>query len=171
MGYSSRSRTFSRLAQHFRGEGSFWTRLHPPCQVLHVDLEGRLEDEDSLTLQMMDRYGFENVRGGAWCRVCLDQHPGKPPAVCKTVNKPVRKSTHTVNPPGTALKVSKPGCWPCQRICRPRLIHRPHTKQLDEAYKQYVQALGLCPRCGQSGHVVQACNSMQDVRGLALSIT
>jgi hypothetical protein len=45
-------------------------------QVLEVH-PGGIEEENVMTLRMMDHYGWWNVRGGSWCQVdiqCCPQH-------------------------------------------------------------------------------------------------
>jgi predicted GIY-YIG superfamily endonuclease len=59
-----------RLAQHFSGDGSQWTKLHKPVKVVEVfygDFCAR-QKEDEVTKQYMDIYGAECVRGGSWTR-------------------------------------------------------------------------------------------------------
>jgi putative endonuclease len=57
----------SRIAEHVRGEGAIWTSLHGVKGVIHAE-EYYWEDdakdrERELTLDYMDKYGFENVAG------------------------------------------------------------------------------------------------------------
>lgn len=64
-----------RLWQHTHGKGAQWTRLHPtvkrvyryPFYVVTEYDEDRLEDR--VTIETMERYGWQNVRGGSWCEV------------------------------------------------------------------------------------------------------
>lgn len=62
-----------RLAEHKRGEGSAWTRLHPPIKfavpVKRVPWEG--PDEDLETKKWMKAHGVECVRGGSYTAVEL----------------------------------------------------------------------------------------------------
>lgn len=60
----------NRMAQHFAGEGSEWTKLHVPRQILHTictgTKDGRAAElmEDEVTVTLMARHGIEKVRGG-----------------------------------------------------------------------------------------------------------
>ena len=66
--YVGRSKQLStRLRQHFTLSGAKFTKKHMSdrARVVHVR-DGDWERE--LTLQLMGRFGHENVRGGPWCR-------------------------------------------------------------------------------------------------------
>lgn len=59
-----------RYTQHATGKGSKWTKLHPPIRMLwHRRLGHMLEKDATLietatTLQFIERYGVDRVRGG-----------------------------------------------------------------------------------------------------------
>lgn len=63
-----------RILQHFRREGSQWTRLYPPIRVIAQVLSQDPFDEEKHTLLAMHRYGIDNVRGGSYCNVHLSHH-------------------------------------------------------------------------------------------------
>jgi len=59
-----------RLSQHWCGKGAKWTGLHKPISVERVVfpvLDYKMENE--LTLEYMEKYGKEKVKGGSYCRV------------------------------------------------------------------------------------------------------
>ena len=59
----------SRLHSHFSGRGAAWTKLHKPIRVLEtIDTA----DEDACTIDMMYKHGIENVRGGSYSTLVLD---------------------------------------------------------------------------------------------------
>ena len=64
----------NRIAQHFLGDGSKWTMLHSPVQVLAC-VAGDTRLEDVVTISLMCRHGWERVRGGRWCQVALEGPP------------------------------------------------------------------------------------------------
>jgi predicted GIY-YIG superfamily endonuclease len=57
----------SRIAEHMRGEGAVWTSRHGFKKVVLAETYYWKEDaknrERELTLEYMNRYGFENVAG------------------------------------------------------------------------------------------------------------
>lgn len=67
-----------RVAQHYCGSGSKWTRLYKPKRIINVMVGNRERDT---TLELMREKGWQNVRGGPWCKAdlkhppkCLDNH-------------------------------------------------------------------------------------------------
>jgi hypothetical protein len=90
VGYSSRP-DGERFFEHFNYNASKWTTKYRPIQVLQI-LEGELQQENELTLQMMDKYGWWNVRGGSWCKVEMNNCPT---ALLKLQNISIPKSSRT----------------------------------------------------------------------------
>ena len=62
-----------RLEDHFKNNGSGFTKQYPPIQVFKVIPHSDHFDEDKITLQYMAIYGIDNVRGGSFCEIILDQ--------------------------------------------------------------------------------------------------
>ena len=63
-----------RYSQHINGTGAVWTRMYKPIKILAVCI-GDINKENEITLDMMKKHGFENVRGGNWCKVELKSNP------------------------------------------------------------------------------------------------
>jgi hypothetical protein len=106
-----------RIAEHFLGRGSMWTRLHPPVRVLDV-VPGTKELENCTTIALMSTHGWRVVRGGAWCSVELKSMPlplaralaGKPPPDVRVNGVSHDYNNHLIyidGPPWTA-RVSGP---------------------------------------------------------------
>jgi predicted GIY-YIG superfamily endonuclease len=74
VGYSARP-IGDRFLEHFHERGSKWTQKYPPVEVLQIFPHGTIEDEDEVTLQMMELYGWWKVRGGRWCSVDMTSCP------------------------------------------------------------------------------------------------
>lgn len=51
-----------------------WTKVYKPIRVIKT-VEGSTCDEDRITLHAMEVYGWQNVRGGKWCRLELANPP------------------------------------------------------------------------------------------------
>ena len=73
VGYTSR-KNCERFNEHFNGCGSEWTKKYKPINVLEYH-EGNKQDEDRITLQLMKKLGWWNVRGGQWCKVKMSHPP------------------------------------------------------------------------------------------------
>ena len=63
-----------RIAAHFKGQGSRWTKLHKPLRIHSVCLGGR-DVETRVTLEMMAEFGWQNVRGASWCKPVMKRPP------------------------------------------------------------------------------------------------
>ena len=65
----------ARLAQHFAGRGSLWTREHKPTRI-HSVRWGGTKTEREVTIQMARIHGAAHVRGGPWCQSPPPVHAG-----------------------------------------------------------------------------------------------
>lgn len=63
-----------RYSQHLSGTGSLWTRLHKPTSIVSVEIGGD-DLERTKTLELMEKYGWECVRGSYWCKIDLKTNP------------------------------------------------------------------------------------------------
>lgn len=63
-----------RVIEHFTSSGSKWTKKYKPLEVLEIH-PGNLKEENIITLEMMKKYGWYNVRGGSWCMVEMNKCP------------------------------------------------------------------------------------------------
>ena len=65
--------TQARVKQHFGGKGSAarWTTAHRPLRVLEERPADTKFTEDTVTKEMMDRFGIDNVRGASYCEETL----------------------------------------------------------------------------------------------------
>jgi predicted GIY-YIG superfamily endonuclease len=55
-----------RFEQHLSGEGTEWTRRHPPIAILETRPCDSDTAEDDLTKEYRIKYGANNVRGGTY---------------------------------------------------------------------------------------------------------
>lgn len=56
-----------RMEEHFSEDGATWTKLYEPVKLVETHRARGMLDENITTLQMMDKHGIENVRGGSFC--------------------------------------------------------------------------------------------------------
>jgi hypothetical protein len=62
-----------RLDSHFNQNGSAWTKLYKPIKMVELIPNCDDYDEDKYTRVFMDKYGIDNVRGGSFVSVELEQ--------------------------------------------------------------------------------------------------
>jgi predicted GIY-YIG superfamily endonuclease len=63
-----------RLENHFNSNGSAWTKKYKPTKVLELIPDCDDYDEDKYTRKYMDKYGMNNVRGGSFCEIKLNDN-------------------------------------------------------------------------------------------------
>ena len=63
-----------RLENHFNSNGSAWTKKYKPIKVLELIPDCDDYDEDKYTRKYMDKYGIDNVRGGSFCEINLNEN-------------------------------------------------------------------------------------------------
>lgn len=73
VGKTSQHDPYVRIREHFDGQGSAWTKRYQPIEVISIYSGCDAEDEDKYTKKMMRQYGIDNVRGGTYCRMVLDE--------------------------------------------------------------------------------------------------
>lgn len=61
-----------RFNIHKKGYGAEWTKLYKPLQILEQFESNDKFDEDKYTKKYMDKYGIDNVRGGSYCSIVLE---------------------------------------------------------------------------------------------------
>uniref|UniRef100_A0A6C0IA65 GIY-YIG domain-containing protein n=1 Tax=viral metagenome TaxID=1070528 RepID=A0A6C0IA65_9ZZZZ len=74
--YVGRTSNFiQRMNEHFTENGALYTKKYKPIKIKEVVEEKTCYDERDKTLEYMETYGWENVRGYAWCRETLTKKP------------------------------------------------------------------------------------------------
>jgi hypothetical protein len=64
----------TRLEEHMNNKGSAWTKKYPVLKLEKSIENCDKYDEDKWTKIYMDKYGIENVRGGTYCQMSLDNN-------------------------------------------------------------------------------------------------
>lgn len=74
--YICRTSNFmQRMNDHFTGGGAEYTKKYRPIKIIEANEEKNVYDERDKTLEYMRIYGYEKVRGYAWCREILLKFP------------------------------------------------------------------------------------------------
>ena len=65
---------YKRIQEHFNSNGSQWTKLYNPIDIVEVIPNCDIYDEDKYTKKYMFNYGIDNVRGGSYVTIKLEQN-------------------------------------------------------------------------------------------------
>ena len=60
------------IKQHFNGEGSAWTKLYKPVEVVERRVRMNRFEEDQVVKEYMEKYGITKVRGGSYTQFQFD---------------------------------------------------------------------------------------------------
>ena len=63
-----------RWNDHIAGNGSGWTKKYKPISLIKTVLSTSYFDEDKYVKEYMSKYGIENVRGGTYSNIELDDN-------------------------------------------------------------------------------------------------
>lgn len=147
-----------RLESHFAGSGAAWTREHRPLEIMETRENVSRFEEDKMTKEYMEKYGIDNVRGGAYTQVEL------PDESKEALQREIRGTTDV------CFKCNRQGHWASQ--CYARTIEvwgcnycesEFETKQQAERHERSCGSRrrpgsgGNCYRCGRAGHWANQC--------------
>lgn len=60
-----------RFQQHLNGTGSEWTKRYKPIEIIKQNPSVDKWDEDNEVYKQMEIHGVDNVRGGTYCQIKL----------------------------------------------------------------------------------------------------
>ena len=143
-----------RLDQHFHNNGSKWTQKYKPLKILEVKNNCDDYDEDKYTLQYMEKYGIDNVRGGSYCEIKLS----------KEIKLEIQKKLNMTN--DRCYKCGKKGHY--ANTCFPKedndiICYRCGKKghYANTCFPKEDNDI-ICYRCGKKGHYANKCFSKKD---------
>jgi predicted GIY-YIG superfamily endonuclease len=135
-----------RLEQHFTNNGSAWTKKYKPIKVIEIIPNCDDFDEDKYTLKYMKKYGIDNVRGGSFCQIELDEEH------INTINRMINGSTD---------KCYKCGGDHFSSFCS--LVKKNEYNNCPNLEKNTSQV--VCFRCQRDGHSADDCYAKTDKNG------
>lgn len=136
----------SRFNDHKCGKGSSWTRIHGGCKLIEIHPCESLFDEDKHTLDFMDMFGLDKVRGGSFSNVVLT----------KEQKNVITKSIRNAN--GLCQECGEYGHFinNCHSLRKNRYLSENTNGKYDEF---------TCKRCFRSNHTVENCYAKTTIDG------
>ena len=149
---------YSRIQNHFNGNGSVWTKKYKPIDIVEVIPNCSNFDEDKYTKIYMSQYGIDNVRGGAYVTTDLRQYE----------KNSLRKELNNIHE--RCFKCGKKGHYVdmCNEVntCIEAFekdikdngedIINTTVKEFDSLHKSHINK--YCTRCGSNEHSIDDCN-------------
>ena len=183
------SNVFARFETHKSGKGPSWTQKYKPLGIAEVRTCAASTDEDSLTKEYMIKHGVENVRGGSYTAVVLDdasldvlvREIRTAQQLCMRcgrdnhfaskcyVSTEVDHITRGLHKPSDPPKSSPSGPRTAAKrepATAPSSSPKPAKKRATAVTSD--SKVGVCSRCGRDGHTAASCYAKSHVDGTSL---
>ena len=179
-----------RLENHFNSNGSAWTKKYKPTKVLELIPDCDKYDEDKYTRKYMDKYGIDNVRGGSFCEINLNENSI---ATLNQMSNGTNNKCFTCGEEGHFAKdCEKEECWEtdddddeyetdetydsdeeyeevwCCEHCDKEFEEEYKCEYHEKYCNQKVNDNVICYRCGREGHYATSCYASKHVKGYYL---
>lgn len=161
-----------RYDEHVAGKGSSWTRKYKPIGIEKTISNASVFDEDRYTKEYMSKYGIENVRGGSYVQVELDDVQmdalkteiwGAKDACTRCGRKGhfVKDCYARSDVSGNEIEEEEE-VWVCEK-CDQEFDTYHECEQHERRCGSY--SSGACYRCGRTGHLVADCFAQSHISG------
>jgi len=158
----------SRALDHFRGDGSEWTRKYQPIEILDTIYNCDNFDEDKYVKKYMKKYGIDNVRGGSYSQIRLNKN---------TKQLLQREIWHNIN---ACTRCGRKNHWVKDCFAKTKadgsIIKDVFDNESNSEYdseelvsdKITSKSDNACFRCGREGHWAENCYAKTDANGVDL---
>jgi predicted GIY-YIG superfamily endonuclease len=166
-----------RYQEHLRGEGSAWTKRYKPIGVDRIVSQANSFDEDRYTKEYMSKYGIENVRGGSYCEIELDNFQIETLQIeiwgannkCKRCGRSghfIKNCYARKDVNGMELNYdsetdseydSEDYVWAC-RTCEKEFSDEETCDRHELSCRPHPSSSSRCYRCGKIGHYARHCS-------------
>ena len=178
----------TRLEDHFNKSGAEWTKIYKPVEVIELHPNCDSFDEDKYTLQFMEKYGIENVRGGTFTKFKLDLTD------ITAINKMIRGATDKCHKCGSSEHFisecpNKPKIVDNYTDSLQTITHTPVQSVPVNNQNSFTSVLSniwstitslampvstfeendICYRFGREGHYAKECYAIAHVKGYLLN--
>jgi hypothetical protein len=159
-----------RLNAHKNGTSSLWTTKHKFISVEKVIPNASSFDEDKYTLEYMNKYGIDNVRGGQYVKARLDDEQihniTKSMWSANDCCTSCGKKGHFVNECYLQTNKNKKVIIWCCEYCNKEYEDKNECYSHEKYCKnKKVNKQNVCYRCGRSNHYANNCYAKTDVDG------
>lgn len=174
----------ARINNHFIENGSSWTTIYKPLRIIELIENCDQYDEDKYTIKYMKQYGIENVRGGTFTELILDESKSI------VINEMISSSSdkcYTCNEFGHFTKDCKKNVKDCKKnvpvviqnkkkMCKcPTSLFKAHTYNgcalrkianvILEDENENECKNNICSRCGRNTHTIDKCYARTHIKG------
>jgi hypothetical protein len=154
-----------RIENHFENNCIEWTKIHKPIKLLKII--ANTDDEDRYTIKYMNKYGIDNVRGGSYISITLNDH----------VKNNLIKINNTCFKCGKKGHLSKDCNYDDDNYSYDDEKNNNDSDNVsdndnndnndsdnDEKYLNHI-----CFKCGRKGHYASSCYASKHIKGFMLN--
>ncbi len=154
-----------RFEEHKNGIGSSWTKKYKPVELVKVIKNASHFDEDKITKEYMEKYGIQNVRGGTYVSIELDD------IQIESLKRELWGAKNKCTSCGRDNHFAKDYYAKTDVYGDEILYETDSDSDSSEEYEsqpRYSNKNVVCFRCGRDGHYVTTCYASKHVKGYYL---